>query len=631
LTGKNVSIDIDTQVRAQSDGFPAFCEQVIESQRGLPFLRAEIVSDWKGRGNMCRGFTNSVTNFAMQAFWLDEQLEEANQALRDLCDYYLTHPGDLHESRSFHWAGATLSRLWCFFGPGGSRATDRIDALTQSRMLEMFWTWSSVVSPILDPDASHIWRVPNTENHHAMGAVTAWALSKFLSESTDYADRTYTDGRSAREHQVAWEGFLKTYFRSRAGKGQCIEIACATYNGPTLHMWYSLVDFAEDPVLRRLARMFLDLFWMSWAEDQIDGVRGGGKTRVYQRDSRKHNTGGLTKMAELYFGKQDEDRLSIGQWVVATSRYRLPDIVYRLALDTEGRGSYEVSQRCMGLWEEGWVREISLPVLPFGVAGLRDDFGGILRYSYCTPEFVIGTLMTEALPHDRWSRSATQNRWQGVVFRGHPDARIVPECRSVSREDARSDTYNQHWSVQKEGALIVQKLDDRFSEYADESRVWFSRSGLSEPTEQDGWVLVESDGAYAGVRVVYGGFAWDDPEGYQQGRWLRCLDSVSPIVIEVGLKRDYADLGTFGVKLAERQCEMAGDVLTYESLAGHRLTLHAGYASVPEIDGDPVDYAPERVYDSPHIRSDWDSGLVRLQYGSDRVDLDFNDWTSRDD
>ena len=129
-----MSIDIDTQVRAQSDGFPEFCERVIESQRGLSSVRAEIVPDWKGRGNMCRGYTNSVTNFAMQAFWLDEQVAEANQALRSLCDHYLTHQDDLHESHSFHWAGATFSRLWCFFGPGGSRATDRIDAQTQSRM-----------------------------------------------------------------------------------------------------------------------------------------------------------------------------------------------------------------------------------------------------------------------------------------------------------------------------------------------------------------------------------------------------------------------------------------------------------------------------------------------------------------
>ena len=621
-----MSIDIDKQVRALSDGFPAFSERVIESQKGLPFARKEIVPDSEGRGNRCRAYTNSVTNFAMQAFWLGEQVEEGNQALRDLCAHYLTHHGDLHESHSFHWAGAIFARLWCFFGPDGSRAAGRIDAQTQSLMLEMFWTWSSVVSPILDPDPSHIWRIPNTENHHAMGAVTAWTLSKFLSECEDYADRTYTDGRSAHDHQMAWEGYLKAYFRSRAGKGQGIEIACATYNGPTIHMWYSLVDFAEDPALRRLARMFLDLFWMSWAEDQIDGVRGGGKTRIYQRYSCKHNTGGLTKMAELYFGKQGEDRLSIGQWVAATSRYRLPDLVYRAALNREGRGSYEVSQRCMGLWEDGWVREASLPVLPFGVVGLCEDFGGILRYSYCTPEFVMGTLMTEALPLDRWSGSATQNRWQGVVFRGHPDARIVPECRYVSpEENPRSDTYNQHWSVQKKGTLIVQKLDDRFSRFADESRVWFSGNGLSEPTERGGWVLVESEGAYAGVRVVHGGFEWDDAEEDVPGRWLRCLASVSPIVIEVGLKQDYADVDTFGAKLAERRCEMAGEALTYESLAGHRLTLHSDYDRVPEIDGHPVEYAPERVYDSPHIQSEWDSGLVRLQYGSERVDLDFND------
>ena len=73
---KNTSIDIETQVRAQSDGFPAFCERVIESQRGLPFVRGKIVPDSEGRGNRCRAYTNSVTNFAMQAFCQSQELQQ---------------------------------------------------------------------------------------------------------------------------------------------------------------------------------------------------------------------------------------------------------------------------------------------------------------------------------------------------------------------------------------------------------------------------------------------------------------------------------------------------------------------------------------------------------------------------
>ncbi|MCH2664704.1 hypothetical protein MK139_10205 [bacterium] len=621
-----MSTDKPVPAPAPLTAFDSACESAIQSQSGLPLEKGEIWIDDvlpAGRGQRARAYCNSITNFAMQAFWLDEQVDVANDALQEVCRLFLDDPPAMHESHSFHWSGSILGRLWEFFGPDGSRSS-AISQETQDLMLEMMWVWASRVSPILNPDPTHIWRVPNTENHHAMGAVTAWTLSKFLRRDKRYADRVYDDGRSAAEHYAAWADYFKAYFLSRAEKGQYIEIACATYNGPTIQMWYNLFDFSEDPELGRLAGAFLDLFWMSWAEDQIDGVRGGAKTRIYQRNSRHRDEGGGAKMASLCFGDRETGRLSNGEWVVVTSGYRPPEMAFALADDVDKRGEYEVTQRYMGLWEPGWERRVEYPVLPFGIVGLREDFGGLLRYSYNTPDFSIGTFMLEPRPREEWSGSASQNRWQGVIFRGHPDARIVPECRSTDRdENPRSDTYNQHWSVQKLGTLITQKLSSEFSRFTDKSRVWISGSGLSEPIVKDEWVFVESGGAYAAIRVVDGGFVWDDPEGDDVGCWMRCNDSLSPIIIEVDRRTNHDNIDAFSARVTSRTMCFEDRVLTYEGLSGHRFKLYADYSRLPEVDDQQVNLAPHKVCDSPFIQSTWGSGIVDLTYADESRRLDF--------
>lgn len=54
------------------------------------------------------------------------------------------------------------------------------------------------------------------------------------------------------------------------------------------------------------------------------------------------------------------------------------------------------------------------------------------------------------------------------------------------------------------------------------------------------------------------------------------------------------------------------------------LTLFADYSHPPRVDGQPVNYAPPRVYDSPFLQADFDSGTVTIQKGNQKLTLDFN-------
>ena len=43
-------------------------------------------------------------------------------------------------------------------------------------------------------------------------------------------------------------------------------------------------DLSEDEFLRERMDKLLHLIWADWALGQVCGVRGGGRTRIYQDD-----------------------------------------------------------------------------------------------------------------------------------------------------------------------------------------------------------------------------------------------------------------------------------------------------------------------------------------------------------
>jgi hypothetical protein len=88
--------------------------------------------------------------------------------------------------------------------------------------------------------------------------------------------------------------------------------------------------------------------------------------------------------------------------------------------------------------------------------------------------------MTEARPFADWTQISAQNRWQGVIFSGNPDARIVPQVR------ARNDlvVMNAHWTVQSRGSLVTQMLKTNKRETAHHQvggLMWFAIA-IKKPT-----------------------------------------------------------------------------------------------------------------------------------------------------
>ena len=606
---------------AVRDGFAARAAATLSRLAGEPLNRAEKRPPLRpGRPAYVRGYGYSLSIYALKTLLLGEDPASANDALREYAEYFLSHPAERRDKDNFYWSTDIAYRCVEFFGSEGSIEPRLITQETEDLLLELAWAFCKETSALADADfaESRTWSVHESENHDLQRFSTAWQFSKLLKNDPRYRDRSYDDGGLPAEHHRAWTRYAIEYLRERARKGLFVEISSPGYALQSLKGIHAFHDFSEDAQLSRAAGMFLDLFWANWAQEQFNGVRGGGKTRCYQGNGSQTGMDTTSRMAWFHFGVGDPQ--GTGNLLsVITSDYRVPLVVIDLALDPVGRGDYEIVQRRMGLAEPGFYQPPDYR--------LRQDFGGILKYSYCTPDFVMGALMCEARPLSDWTMISSQNRWHGVLFRGASNARLYVQCR----DEAPSKTYNQQWSVQSKGALVAQRLAaEGQSQTPDALRVWFSRAGLHDRVERDGWVFTQAPGAYVAVRAVEGTTHWRPSAAGAPGEWLCCDDSSTPVIVEVATKREHRDYGAFQEAVIASRPEHTGGVLTYEALSGDRLVFDTDYRSPPLINGETVDYAPAHVFDSPFVKSLWNSGVVEIQKSDRRLVLDFNDISVRD-
>lgn len=603
-------------------GFEERVEAMFRAESGNPLKRAKKEKPLSpGRGNYVRAYSYSMMGFAARCLYLNEMLDEANAAISENAQHYLDNPLDINDRDSFHWHAEIVMRLIEMYGPNGLKHPGRITAETEALALKPIWEYVRKVSWLgkAEHEKSKTWHIYLSENHHAMSFTVCWHFSKLAKDRPEYKDLKYDDGATAADHYRAWNEYFVVYCRERARKSPCIEMMSDGYNSTMIKGFYNFYDFG-DPEVRRSAGMLLDLYFAYWAQEQIDGVQGGGRSRIYFYNGLKQNRDhGNAPLAWFYFGMGKRSAVYGHDMGAALSDYRPPAVVADIALDVKGRGRYEVKQRPQGLGVTGRPMKTAVTKVP---SKLRLDGGGILRYSYCDPAFIIGTPMTEARPLDDWVAISSQNRWQGLIFAGEHDARIVPIARPKDNRTA----LNTFWSVQSKGSLITQKL--KYHKSAVEMIVWVSKEGLSAPAEEDGVVFVEAEGAYAAVRVASGGYTWMKDK-FKMNRSIPANstmvlnDEYAPVILEVMAKSDVRSLDAFKAKVEACETGMDGPVLRHSTIYGDRLTFDTSYQKTPTINGKPINYAPKKVFESPFLNADWNSGVVSITKGNRKKVLDF--------
>jgi autotransporter-associated beta strand protein len=613
-TGGDGNDVVLTREPASLQTFEQRRDLILEALRGKPFVQGYISPSPEYR----RPESYTYMDFALRCLLNDDQLPEANAAVAAFCNQYT----DNQYFDNIDWLSDMAFRILEDYGSQGRIAPGKLTQANEDALFNLFWQYAKRHSDLARVAAtpSNVWTaVGGTENLIAMNIATLWHAAKLLRNHPAYAGLNYDNGVTPEAYYQAGNAYFKEWLRERARKGMLTEFSNNHYNPVTIKGVYNFVDYSEDTELRELARKWLDLFWTTWAQEQMNAVKGGGMARIYQIEWGKYmSMEGLTNpLSEIFWCYTGLGQAPVPKDNVLTylaSSYRPSALMIDVAVDLAGRGTYTNIERKMGRAING-TQQIDL----------NETF---TRHTYVTPDYILGTNHVGNWRYWLWQMISSQNRWHGAVFNSHPDARIFFQCGVTPAGELN---YNQHWSVQSRNAVIVHKLNNagtestRYAKYAGEMKVWVAASGRTDLVERSGWVFASYGSAYAAIKVLDGGFTWrNDEEPAEPGQWMVFHNEYSPVVMEVGRAADFAGFTAFQDQILANPLSFASSTASYQSTLGDTLTLYSDYSQSPRVNGVTLDFKPTKAYDSPFVSGDFGSGVVTLQKGGRQMTLDFN-------
>ena len=573
-------------------------------------------------------------------------------------------------------SNSTANWLLFGFGSKGRIAPGRLTPEAERALLDYYWEHCEVKNDIATARQS-TWWVTGSENHDINFKSANLLSSQLFMHEPDYKDRIYPDlGRmqgyfygdggafrvgvvaeksklgngnykdgkpyNAADHYRAWVSFWKEYLAERARHGFFIEHNAAGYMLHTNRFLHDIYAWCEDEELRRQTKMFIDLVWAQWAQDQTLGTTGGSCSRG-QPDYTK-----MSEMSEYFLGGP-----SGAAAAYTFSDYQWPRQVWEIVLGRPAMGEYAFVSRKPGeaqdLWPQPPGTEHTMPIRPDSRT---------VRYSWATPEYVMGTRMDhpDALYH-HLAGSA-----EGITFATSPKAvvRFMPG--------------GHHMAVQHRGVALIQAKKSVRMQNPD----WFPGYVFTPtaPTisfgpdidrleEQDGWVFVQEGNAYAAFRVVFPAvdtiqesakkgrsvpapFAIDEdgfglfkpepaPHTWQEskpgtGRTLEAKFPYAALIVEASSKSHHGTLETFKKDILDnplklKQVIAGGYILTYQGCGNEAKELYLNCANQKpaKIGGEVLSYDCP-TFDSPWLRGASGSGVVTLTgpLSGEKLVLDFN-------
>jgi hypothetical protein len=632
--------------------------------------------------------------------WLGNDLDATNATLLEL---FTTKDTALQEKYRLNdpWCLAVNQQMYHMYYAFGSKGTDypgRLYPETEKAMLDFLWNRLQYKNDIHLARKSTWWMI-GSENHDLVAKVSSLISSQIFMNEPAFKDRVYPDlgtgggqaywfhhmygkdrlkgpnGRAnekdgkeynAEDHYHAWLKYFDEYFSERAKKGFFLEVASPGYMAVSVSYLTDLYDLCDDDRLTAKAEMFLDLVWADWAQDQLNGLRGGAKTRASGHNRGDRWSDSMYRMARYYFGGEGDSQTHF--FTQLLSDYELKPIIWHIALDRDGLGEFAFISRKPGEEENVWPR-------PLGTERTMvcDTESRFVRYSWVTPDYILGCQMDH--PASVHSHLSVQARWQGMTFKGQDGPRVFPvslitgdkgEKRTTGFKKVENDGK---WSSQL--TAYCRTIQDGNVMLAQQARRWFQMNPdwfpakvvadqeygvsfskiLDRVEEKEGWIFIEHGDAYLAVRPVIGEYhkGWtilkddstpgptsqvlEDSYDWNDDRTLiRLKDNYAGIIFEASRRANHPTLEEFMADILDNPLILdktvvpGWHVLRYRGCGEDAKEMYFNLANneMSMVDGQRIDYAPSMLFDSPYIKSEYKSGVITVTKDDLEMVLDFN-------
>lgn len=481
----------------------------------------------------------------------------------------------------------------------------------------------------------------DTENHWCM-----YYGSLFLAaEQWPGLDGSeWYNGRSSDENREEAKAYLINWMRITTTIGQG-EFDSPDYFPEYVIPMLLLAQFAQDPEMRQRGQMMADYLFADFSAEHLDGQYVGGFSRIYQPAVYKPLMSQASAFAYLHFGTGQPTQSG---WIVfpALSPYRLPEIIYRIALDRSQKYVHKERKRVRNVIRLGDVKNPP-----------------VYKYTYMTKEYGLSSLqggIQQPIQQHTWSVRYTFGRPYSTIFGLHPYwssrelAMFFPEEEKTMMSDvvASKGTYNNpdKWTgsspyertYQDNNTLIVlydiepgtttEHIDGFFPMRLEERRI-----------DPSGWIICKAGNTYVGWYPLQP-YEWIEeyekpgqalntigrpemrPGEKAEGNWrLRSHKLQNGYVIEV---RSQAEIGSFA-KFQKalkthipRATLVPGQVrVDYRNLSGKRMQFV--FPDQRRLNGKSVDLRKYKLFEGPFLSAEVGSERLTIKYKNSKRILDF--------
>lgn len=481
----------------------------------------------------------------------------------------------------------------------------------------------------------------DTENHWCM-----YYASLFLAAEQwpGLPGSEWYNGKSSDENRTEAMEYLIDWIRITTTIGQG-EFDSPDYLPEYVIPMVLLAEFSQDADMRTRGRMMADYLLADFAVDHLEGQYIGGFSRIYQPAVYKPLLSQASGFAWLYFGTGKPTQSG---WVLlpALSSYRLPHIIYRVAVDRSKPYVHKERKRVRNIIRLG--SEKNPPVY---------------KYSYITRDYGLGSLqggILQPIQQHTWSVRFTSGEPYTTIFGLHPYwsalelIMFFPEEERMMISDvvASKGTYNNpdKWTgsspfertFQHKNTLIV-LYDIEPGTTTEHIDGFFPMTLDHRSVDASGWILCRAGDTYIGWYPLqeYEWIAEYEKPGQTKntigrpemetdrppmGNWrLRSHKLQNGYVVEV---RSKAEVGSFKEFTENLTANVPKAILKpgavsveYRTIEG--VSMKFSFPDGRVLNGRKVDLKKTRLFEGPFLNADAGSERLTITHGGERRVLDF--------
>lgn len=401
------------------------------------------------------------------------------------------------------------------------------------------------------------------------------------------------------------------------------------YDSPNYHHIYllclaSIHEYARDEHLRKKGWMMLQVLLADWATEYLEGAWVGAHSREkYDQvlHTREH-TGAATQFGRLFFGGAPL-RLDLAE----TYYMALGSLQAFECLPMLGRMATDRTRPYV-------LRELKAPRRGPGIAYGEPTW----KYTYVAPEFAVGSSWGDLtdVEHHRWDLTWVSPQDGATCFFINPSYSARQLIRYFpSREDliladiVRQRPYHADPNKWIEGSPhedVFQQENAVIAIYdipPDEARPHingFFPHLITERREEAGWIFARADGIFFGVWTSVPG-TWHKEKNHDR---LTLAHPKTAVILEAVAAREEKDFDSFCARLRQNRPQFDEQTLkaVYTTTRGHRIQFTHRGARI--VDGVAAQLDEWPLFEGPWMNSRVGTRVITLQYGAERVVLDFN-------